>query len=261
MAFKSRDRIRWNRISWSADRRASTGRWWRGSGCRPAPACHRFRAPPRNGGRAVLVTADIRDAASTVSVVQSCDAIVNAVGLYIEQGDATFQSVHVDGAARLAMTASQAGVSRLIHISGIGADPRSASDYVRARADGESRVLAAFPNATIIRPSVMFGPGDSFFNALDRIARFAPIIPLFGVGATYLQPVFVDDVAEAVARALMDLATMGQIIELGGPQAYTYRSLIEFVLAQKGRRRLLSRCRFLSGMSWRASAPSCRHRR
>ena len=190
-------------------------------------------------GRVMLVSADIRDEASTALAVENCYAAVNAVGLYVERGDATFQTVHVDGAERLAKSAGRAGVSRLVHISGIGADLRSESDYVRARADGENRVRAAFPSATIIRPSVMFGSRDSFFNTLDRITRFKPIIPLFGSGATRLQPVFVDDVAEAVARALQDATTTGKTFELGGPRAYTYRSIIEFVLKQKGRRRLL----------------------
>jgi NADH dehydrogenase len=208
---------------------------------------HRPDFEPISGGagRVELFSADIRDEASTVSAVDQCAAAVNAVGLYVERGDAKFVTVHVDGAERLARNAARAGLSRLIHISGIGADPQSESDYVRARADGESRVRAAFPSATIIRPSVMFGPGDSFFNALDRIARFAPIIPMFGAGTTRLQPVYVDDVADAVARALQDPATQGKIIELGGPQSYFYRSLIEFVLRHKRRRRLLLPLPFL----------------
>jgi len=198
-----------------------------------------FERKSSGTGEVVPVPADICNEASTVAAVDHCVAAVNAVGLYVERGDATFQRVHVDGAERLARIAGQVGVSRLIHISGIGADPQSESDYVRARAIGESRVRTAFPTATIIRPSVMFGADDSLFSALDQITCWLPVVPLFGDGTTRLQPVYVDDVAEAVVRALRDPTTNGKTIELGGPQAYSYRSLIEFVLELKQRRRLL----------------------
>lgn len=202
-------------------------------------------------GRVVSRRASILDEAATSAATSGCCAVVNAVGLYAEEGEATFRSVHVDGAERLARIATGAGVARLIHVSGIGADPRSRSGYVRARAEGEARAKAAFPGATILRPSVMFGPGDSFLNALDRITRLAPAIPLFGDGGMRLQPVFVDDVAEAVARALRDPATQGKTIELGGPEALTYRAIIERLLAHKGRRRALVPLPF---PAWRALA-------
>ncbi len=198
-----------------------------------------------NVGNVVSVRADIRDDASTAAAIVGCNAAINAVGLYVEDTGTTFQNVHVEGAGRLARLASDAGVPRLIQISGIGVDPQSTSAYVRARAAGESCARAAFPAATIMRPSVMFGPGDAFLQALDRITRFAPVIPLFGDGSTRLQPVSVDDVAEAIARALQDPKTEGRTIELGGPQALTYRSIMELVLSSKRRRRILVPVPFL----------------
>jgi NADH dehydrogenase len=129
-------------------------------------------------------------------------------------------------------------VQRLVHISGIGADSASDSPYVRARATGERLVRQAFPAATILRPSVMFGPGD-FLDRLAGLARVMPAIPLFGAGAVRLQPVYVNDVAAAVARALATPQAAGQLYELGGPRAYPYRALVQLVLDQTGRRRVL----------------------
>jgi uncharacterized protein YbjT (DUF2867 family) len=203
------------------------------------PEALEFVPRGKDTARLVPLRADIRDEAAVAAALAGCLALVNAAGLYAEKGDATFQAIHVEGAERLARIASEAGVPRLIHISGIGADPRSESKYVRARAEGERRVRAAFPAATIFRPSVMFGPGDSFFNALGRISSFMPVIPLFGSGSTKLQPVFVGDVAEAAIRALKDPDTRGKTFELGGPHSYTYRSLVEFVLKHMKRRRVL----------------------
>jgi nucleoside-diphosphate-sugar epimerase len=150
--------------------------------------------------------------------VGTSDAVVNTVGHYVERGRATFEAIHGQGALHVARASTKAGVKRLVHISGIGADARSPSAYVRARAAGERLVTEAFPGATILRPSVMFGPEDAFFNQLAALARVMPILPLFGSGAVKLQPVYVGDVAEAVARALASEAARGQTYELGGAQ-------------------------------------------
>ena len=152
---------------------------------------------------------------------------------------ATFEAIHGQGAMHVARASATTGVRRLVHISGIGADPGSESPYVRARAIGERLVMEAFPEATILRPSVMFGPEDAFFNQLAALARVMPILPLFGTGKVKLQPVYVNDVAEAVARALATEAATGKIYELGGPRAYTYKALLQLLLQQLGRRRLL----------------------
>ncbi len=197
------------------------------------------RPPTPGPGEILPLRADVRDEAAVVAAVSGAGAVINAVGLYLEQGGATFQAVHVEGAERIARAAAAAGVPRLVHISGIGAEARSPSAYVRARAAGETAVRAAFEGATILRPSVLFGPGDAFFNTLAGLARASPVLPLFGRGDTRLQPVYVGDVAEAAARALTDATAPGRTFELGGPKTYSYRELLTLTLAQIDRRRLL----------------------
>ncbi len=187
----------------------------------------------------VAVQADVRDEASVEAALEGSRAVVNAVGLYVEKGADTFESVHVHGAGNVARLAARVGVQRLAHVSGIGASTASSSSYVRARADGERIVTESYPDATIVRPSVLFGPGDSFLSAIDGLSRLSPVFPLFGRGDTRMQPVFVDDVAEAVARILEGSATSARISELGGPRVYTYREIIEAVLHYRGRRRVL----------------------
>ncbi len=191
------------------------------------------------GGAIEPVYADVRDDASVASAVAGSESVINAVGLYVERGAESFDAIHVGGAERVAREASRAGVERLVQISGIGADANSDSSYVRARAHGESAVQEAFDGATILRPSVLFGPGDAFFNSLARIAKVTPALPLFGNGHTRLQPVYVSDVAKAVAKVLAEPLSLGQVYELGGPKTYTYRALLRLMLRQVGRRRLL----------------------
>jgi len=185
------------------------------------------------------VAADLRDAASVARAAADADWVVNAVGLYQESRGETFQAVHVEGAHTVAEAAASGTAQALVHISGIGADLASESSYVRARAAGEIAVREAFPEATILRPSVLFGPEDSFFNSLARIARLLPAFPLFGDGSTRLQPVYVEDVAAAVVRALSLPEARGRIYELGGSESYSYRALIELQLRQIGIRRPL----------------------
>lgn len=188
------------------------------------------RLPDGPGQGPEACYADVRDETSVRLAVARADAVVNAVGCYVERGPVTFEAVHAQGALHVARQADHAKVGRLIHISGIGADATSDSSYVRARARGEALVKGAFPNATILRPSVLFGPGDAFFGALAAIARRVPVLPLFGHGDTRLQPVFVGDVAQAVARALDDPAAAGTTYELGGPKVYSYRALVDLLL-------------------------------
>jgi NADH dehydrogenase len=192
-----------------------------------------------DGGEVEVLPADVRDDEGVAAALAGAQGAVNAVGLYRERGAETFAAVHLEGARRVARRAASAGVEALAHVSGIGADPASASAYVRARAAGETAVREAFPAATVLRPSVLFGPGDAFFNTLAAIARASPVIPLFGHGDTRLQPVFVEDVAAAVAKALADPAAAGQVFELGGPRGYTYRSLLKLLLEQLGLSRKL----------------------
>jgi NADH dehydrogenase len=191
------------------------------------------------GGPITTTRADVWDEATVGPAVAGSDAVVNTVGHYVERGRATFEAIHGQGARHVAHASAMAGVRRLVHISGIGADPGSASPYVRARATGERLVREAFPGAIILRPSVMFGPEDAFFNQLAALARIMPILPLFGSGEVRLQPVYVGDVAEAVVQALAVDAAQGRTYELGGPRAYSYKALLQLLLRQLGRRRLL----------------------
>lgn len=170
--------------------------------------------------------------------VRDASAVVNAVSLYREQGDATFRAIHEEGAERVARRSRELGIERLVHVSGIGSDPDSSSAYVAARGRGEERVRQAYPDATLVRPSVMFGPRDAFLQGLDRVTRL-PVVPMFGDGGARLQPVYVEDVASAVNRILDDPATARRIFELGGCAVYTYREALQAVMQHRGRRRPL----------------------
>jgi uncharacterized protein YbjT (DUF2867 family) len=185
------------------------------------------------------VTADIGDDRSVAAAVSGSSAVVNAVSLYVEKSHLSFNSVHVDGAARVARIAQQAGVRHLVHVSGIGADPRSASAYIRSRGEGEGAVRAAFAEATIVRPAVMFGPGDAFINPLVEVLRASPIFPLFGSGNTKLQPALVTDVANAIVQIVIRPAESGRVYELAGCEVVTYKSLVLALARFIGKKPLL----------------------
>ena len=189
--------------------------------------------------RVTVLRADVHDRASVAVAVAGVDAVVNVVSLYVEKDGDTFESVHVQGARTVAQEAAAAGVARLVLVSGIGSDPHSRSPYIRARGRGELVVREAFPSATIVRPSAMFGPGDALFSTLADIARLLPAVPLIGGGRTRLQPVYVEDVAEAIVRMLAERASAGQTYELAGPGVYTLRELVRFALRLIDKRRLL----------------------
>jgi NADH dehydrogenase len=188
--------------------------------------------------RVTVVRADVGDEAAVATAVAGADAVVNAVSAYVEKGGVTFEGVHVAGAATVARAAAVAGVGRFVLVSGIGADLRSASPYIRARGRGEAAVREAFPTATVARPSAMFGPGDALFGTVADFARLAPVLPLIG-GGTRLQPAYVEDVAEAIARLLEDFGSTGRTYELAGPGVYTLRDLVDLALRYANRRRLL----------------------
>lgn len=192
-----------------------------------------------SGGRVEHVHADIRDEAAVGRALEGCVAGVNAVGLYAEKGDETFHAIHEEGARHVARQSARAGISCLVHVSGIGANLQSASKYVRSRARGEKLVRDEFPDAVILRPSVLFGPDDKFLNTLIAATKWSPVVALFGKGETRLQPVHVADVAEAAFRVLTLPDKPGNLFELGGPTIYRYRDLIALVLAESRRRRLL----------------------
>lgn len=189
--------------------------------------------------RVTVFCADVRDRGAVAGAVAGADAVVNAVSAYVETGGVTFEAVHEQGAGTLARESAAAGVARFVLVSGIGADPESDSAYIRARGRGERAVQQAFPGATIVRPSAMFGPGDALFGTLAHLARLLPVVPLIGGGHTRLQPVFVEDVAEAIVRILADPATAARTYELAGPNVYAMRELVMIVLRIIGRRRAL----------------------
>ena len=165
--------------------------------------------------------------------------LVNLVGILHEGGGQRFEIAHQIGPARLARLAREARVERFIHVSAIGAEPRSTSLYARTKAAGEEAVRDAFPTATILRPSVVFGPEDQFFNRLAQAAMMSPVMPVIGGGDTRFQPVYVGDVADAVLRCIDDSATAGRIYELGGPRVYSLRALTELLLDEIRRKRAL----------------------
>ena len=185
------------------------------------------------------IAADVHREASVASAVSDAYGVVNAISLYVERGNETFPSVHVRAAERVATQARRRGVEQLAHVSGIGADATSGSPYIRSRGEGELAVRAAFPGATIIRPAVMFGPDNGFLTVLTQLLRRLPAYPMFGQGATRLQPAYVDDVAEAVARVLQASTTHPTTYELGGPHIYTYKELLQTITRRAEIRRVL----------------------
>jgi len=190
-------------------------------------------------GQIEPVQANIRYESSIKQAMLGADKVINLVGILHESGPQKFTRVQAEGAGAIARAAAAEGVRKLVHVSAIGADAASPSLYARSKAAGEAAVRQHFPAATIIRPSVVFGPEDDFFNRFAMLARLLPALPLIGGGHTRMQPVYVGDVASAIIHALDDTTTDGKIYELGGPHIYTMKQIMEMVLQQTGRRRLL----------------------
>ncbi len=189
-------------------------------------------------GQIVPVAASVTDDASVVRAVAGADVVVNLVGILFERKKGDFRRIHTEGAGRVARQAAAAGVQRLVHISALGADAASPSLYARTKGEGEAAVREAFPAATILRPSVVFGPDDQFFNRFAGLAALLPVMPVIE-GGTRFQPVYVGDVADAVMTAIAQEEARGRIYELGGPRVMTMREVLEFVLEQTQRRRPL----------------------
>ena len=185
-------------------------------------------------GQIVPLHASVTDDATVKRAVEGADWVVNLVGVLTESRAASFQAMHVDAAARVASAASAAGVKRLVHVSAIGADPASDSRYAASKGDGENAVRAAFPAATILRPSIVFGPEDNFFNRFAAMTRVLPFMPVIE-GATRMQPVYVGDVADAVLAALQSDAAIGKTYELGGPKVWLFVDLLAYILKVTGR--------------------------
>ncbi|MAI49457.1 MAG: complex I NDUFA9 subunit family protein [Rhodospirillaceae bacterium] len=198
-----------------------------------------FLKPMGDVGQVTPVAANIRDDASVAAAVEGADIVINLVGILFPGKKQTFESLQVDGAQRVAQAAKAAGAKRLVQVSAIGADAQSGSAYASSKGIGEQIVREAFPGATVVRPSIVFGPEDDFLNRFATLAIFSPALPLIGGGHTKLQPVYVGDVADAITSICQDPKTAGATYELGGPQVRSFRELMEIVLKEIDRKRLL----------------------
>lgn len=189
-------------------------------------------------GQIQSVQANLRDADSIRRAVDGASIVINLVAVLAESGRQRFDALHVEGARRVAKAAREAGAQALVHISAIGADPRSPSRYAKSKAGGEAAVLSEMPGAVILRPSLVFGPEDELFNRFAGLAQSSPFLPLIG-GRTRFQPVYVGDVADAVVAALDGKAKPGAAYELGGPEIINFRELLQRVMQYSGHQRPL----------------------
>jgi NADH dehydrogenase len=203
------------------------------------PASSYFLMPNGRVGQIQAVRCDAHDPEQAAGALKGADAAINLTGILYPHGGQGFQAAHVETAQSIAEAARGAGVKSLVHVSAIGADPGSPSRYAASKGDGETALREAFPDATILRPSLLFGPEDKFFNKFAWLARMVPALPLVGGGHTKFQPLFVGDAASAIVRCLEDSATRGKTYELGGPMVYSFKDLMRVVLHETGRKRLL----------------------
>ena len=190
-------------------------------------------------GQIDVAQANLRDTPSLHRALEGASASLNLVGLLLETGRQGFEAVHVEGARNIAQAARAEGVTRLVQMSALGAAPSSPSLYARTKAAGDAAVRELYPDAVIARSSIIFGSGDGFFEKFASMAQISPALPLVGGGTTRFQPVYVGDVGQALARMVIDPACAGQTYELGGPAAFSFKALLEMLLAETGQRRLL----------------------
>jgi len=190
-------------------------------------------------GQIIPIATNIHDDVSVAAAVRDADIVINLIGILYESGVNTFRDTQGEAPGRIARAAKAAGAQRFVQISAIGADANSTAEYARSKAAGEQAVLKAFPEATILRPSIVFGPEDGFFNRFAAMARISPVLPLIGGGHTKFQPVYVGDVADAIMRVLESPATQGKTYELGGPRVYSFKEIMELVMEETRRKRFL----------------------
>ncbi len=190
-------------------------------------------------GQVQIIQANVRNRPSVERAVHEADAVLNLVGILYEKGRQTFDGTQALGAANVAELSAKAGAKRFIQMSAIGADPNSSSNYGRTKAEAETAVKDHFPSATILRPSIVFGPEDDFFNKFAHLARFSPVMPLIGGGKTKFQPVFAGDLSEAILGALENDDTQGRTFEIGGPNVFTFKELLEYICKVSDRRRVM----------------------
>lgn len=189
-------------------------------------------------GQVQIMQANVRYKKSVELAVQGCDAVINLTGILVEQGRQSFNAVHVLGAKNIAEAAKAGGVKNVVHLSALGADAKSNSNYASSKAEGEKAVLAAVPTADIVRPSILFGEGDGFFTRFAGLANLTLALPLLGGGKTKFQPLYVDDLANAICKITAQNST-GKTWELGGAQTFTFKQLLQFILAAIDKKRLL----------------------
>lgn len=203
------------------------------------PEAAKFLRPLGNVGQITPIYCPVQDEEGVTAAVASAHTVINLAGIRYESFHGAFDAVHDEGAARIARAATVAGVRRLVQVSALGAHADALSKFGRSKAAGEVATREAFPGVTLLRPSVIFGPEDRFFNMFASLARCLPLLPLYGGGHTRFQPVYVGDVAAAVIAALADVASVGKTYELGGPRTYSLAELLRYVLDTVGRKRLL----------------------
>ena len=187
-------------------------------------------------GQVAIMQANIRDEASVRKAVKGVDAVINLVGILYETGKQKFSAVQAEGARTVAQSAADEGVHKFLQLSAIGASSESEAAYAQSKADGEAAVLEAIPQAVILRPSIVIGPEDDFFNRFAKMAALAPALPLVGGGETLYQPVAVHDVAQATCEALENPDCGGKIYELGGPDIFSFKNLMEIMLRHTGQK-------------------------
>ncbi len=199
-----------------------------------------FLQPLGGVGQIHAVQANVRNRDSVGRAIEGAEAVVNLVGILYESGRQSFEAVQAFGPGAVAAAAKEAGIGRMVQVSAIGADAGSASEYARTKAAGEVAVREALPGAVIVRPSIVFGPEDDFFNRFAALARISPVLPLIGGGRTRFQPVYAGDVAEAIARGVDGNLKAGAAYELGGPEILTFEQVLRYILEVTDRRRLLA---------------------
>jgi uncharacterized protein YbjT (DUF2867 family) len=203
------------------------------------PNLAHYLPPMGQVGQILVSKADVTDADAVAAAVKGADAVVNLVGILHPGGGQSYQSIHVDAARTIGKAAKAAGVGSLIHVSTMNISVDSLSAYARSKAEGEIALREEFPQATLIKPSLVFGPEDQFFNKFAGLARILPFLPLIGGGHTKFQPVFAGDVADAIVKCAEDPATRGKSYELGGPAVYSFKDMLQVILRETGRKRLL----------------------
>ncbi len=214
-------------------------RGWRVRVAVRRPHHAQFLRPMGAVGQIQLKQCNVRHAPSVADALTDADAVINLVGILYQSGSQRFDTVQAAGAATVARLAAEAGVTNFVHMSAIGADAKGESDYARTKGEAERAVKEAIPSAVIIRPSIVFGAEDEFFNKFASMAGISPALPLIGGGKTKFQPVYVDDVADAICEALVRPEAAGRIYEIGGPRVYTFRELMELMLSETGQKRIL----------------------